>query len=447
MTSHINYKFEEFDPFPNRDLVTTINHTRIGNFLKHNTTKNNGGNNRFRASQVLESFVWFEDFNPKILPKSKVFPIDSLEAEHYIIPVGVADSPEDWTGQGDKWAHSIFELIDPVYLQDLQHGKALLLIDQTLEGYHKSWLWSWFHDECDKHNIDPSAVIYSTGCQSAIDHYDAWYIQNNVTGNRIKVVPSIALSMHVFLYYKRKYLDTNFQNILDYKQKHYTDIALYDCINFKFRKQRVLNFLHLFNSGLVEDGLISMGDSKEWPLINPAELSKYKLPLDIVSQVTASNVTPVWADGDPKKDNYGDLIPRIIKNVHLNSWVSLITESAYFKEEHSVFISEKTFKPIACMQPFIMVGAKDSLKYLRKIGYKTFDGFIDESYDDLEDAERFIAIMESLKKIQQIDDKLSWLKSMQDILEHNHRVFLSIGSSRSIENQTIIDYYNNYFKV
>ena len=98
------------------------------------------------------------------------------------------------------------------------------------------------------------------------------------------------------------------------------------------------------------------------------------------------------------------------------------------------------------MQPFIILGSKGTLKYLRQLGYKTFDGFIDESYDECEDSDRYAAVIRSLKKVQGIQDKLAWYKSMQDILEHNHRVFLSIGTSRSVEHLEIIKYYTEYFK-
>jgi hypothetical protein len=98
------------------------------------------------------------------------------------------------------------------------------------------------------------------------------------------------------------------------------------------------------------------------------------------------------------------------------------------------------------MQPFIILGSKGTLKYLRRLGYRTFDGFIDESYDECEDGERYAAVIDSLKKIKNIQDKLSWYRSMQDILEHNHRVFLSIGTSRSVEHLEIIKYYKEYFK-
>jgi hypothetical protein len=54
--------------------------------------------------------------------------------------------------------------------------------------------------------------------------------------------------------------------------------------------------------------------------------------------------------------------------------------------------------------------------------------------------------MKSLEKIKQIDDKISWLNSMKEILEHNHQVFLSIDNTASYEYQEITKYYKNYFQ-
>jgi hypothetical protein len=106
----------------------------------------------------------------------------------------------------------------------------------------------------------------------------------------------------------------------------------------------------------------------------------------------------------------------------LDSWISVISEASF--GENTCFISEKSFKPIACYHPFIIAGNKLSLHYMREMGYKTFHPFIDETYDTLECWERMTAIVESLKKIQQIpaEQKLDWFCGMQEILEHNYQV-------------------------
>jgi hypothetical protein len=144
-------------------------------------------------------------------------------------------------------------------------------------------------------------------------------------------------------------------------------------------------------------------------------------------------------------EHYWIFVERILHDMYKNSWVSLITESSYFKKETSVFISEKTFKPLACCQPFVILGSRHSLKYLQKMGFKTFHPFIDESYDDLNDEDRFRAVAKAIKKIQMIEDKVSWYESMRDILEHNQKLFLSITKTEPAEWTAIKTCYSNYF--
>jgi predicted patatin/cPLA2 family phospholipase len=62
---------------------------------------------------------------------------------------------------------------------------------------------------------------------------------------------------------------------------------------------------------------------------------------------------------------------------------------------------------------------------MRKIGYKTFDGFIDEGYDSLPTHERMEYLIESIRKVDNIKNKIEWFKSMEDILEHNYNTLIS----------------------
>jgi len=107
---------------------------------------------------------------------------------------------------------------------------------------------------------------------------------------------------------------------------------------------------------------------------------------------------------------------------------------------------KKTFKAIACQHPFIIVGNRYSLRKLREMGYKTFDGFIDESYDTLPTHERMQAIIESLKKITEIEDKLAWFDSMQDIVQHNYRVLHRLQDTRPEASNELVEYCKGYFK-
>jgi hypothetical protein len=50
-----------------------------------------------------------------------------------------------------------------------------------------------------------------------------------------------------------------------------------------------------------------------------------------------------------------------------------------------LFVTEKTFKPLAFRHPFIVCGQTGILKYLRSLGFETFENMFDETYDSIDD--------------------------------------------------------------
>ena len=51
-----------------------------------------------------------------------------------------------------------------------------------------------------------------------------------------------------------------------------------------------------------------------------------------------------------------------------------------------------------------------------------------------------------IKQIQNIEDKPKWYASMREILEHNHKLFIEIGGTKSREHDLICKHYFDYFK-
>lgn len=110
----------------------------------------------------------------------------------------------------------------------------------------------------------------------------------------------------------------------------------------------------------------------------------------------------------------------------------VITETVYFGRR--LHLTEKTFKPICLKMPFIMVSSQGSLRYLRSYGFRTFDAFWDESYDDETD---------DLMRLEKIADLLASLDAMTDnqrqdlyqamipVIEHNFQHFYD-GAFESI---------------
>jgi len=119
----------------------------------------------------------------------------------------------------------------------------------------------------------------------------------------------------------------------------------------------------------------------------------------------------------------------IRENTHTlyeESMFSLVTETwTHDKESKDVSISEKTFKPIFMSQPFIILGQHNHLKMVKQLGFKTFDKWIDESYDNIKDPiERTIAIAKLAKDINDWSDteKLKFLDEVEEVCLHNYEL-------------------------
>ena len=96
-------------------------------------------------------------------------------------------------------------------------------------------------------------------------------------------------------------------------------------------------------------------------------------------------------------------------------------------ENFYTFFTEKTAKPIIARRLFIMIAGQGYLAELRKMGFKTFDGIIDESYDSIENAmDRYEAAMRQVDWLCQQDQSVI-LEKVQPIVEHNFSVMMTTG--------------------
>jgi hypothetical protein len=97
-------------------------------------------------------------------------------------------------------------------------------------------------------------------------------------------------------------------------------------------------------------------------------------------------------------------------------------------DDNRLQLTEKTLRPIACGQPFLLMSTHGSLEYLRNYGFQTFDGIIDESYDHIVDPEkRMQAVIDAMKKIVlwSNDERAHNMKKIQQITEYNQNYFFS----------------------
>ena len=115
------------------------------------------------------------------------------------------------------------------------------------------------------------------------------------------------------------------------------------------------------------------------------------------------------------------------KEPYLDSYIHITSETNFF--EIGGYFSEKTWKPMGHLQPFIFMGPANALTELKKLGFRTFAPFIDESYDNELDPElRFKMIMAEIERLSKMDinEIHNWYKTIfNSILLHNQNVLFS----------------------
>jgi hypothetical protein len=99
----------------------------------------------------------------------------------------------------------------------------------------------------------------------------------------------------------------------------------------------------------------------------------------------------------------------------------------YYNKKH---LTEKIFKPIVNTRPFLLVGAPGNLAYLKSYGFKTFDNWIDESYDlETDDHVRAEKVAAVLKQLDDLSDheKQELFQACWPVIEHNWNWFYQGG--------------------
>ena len=113
----------------------------------------------------------------------------------------------------------------------------------------------------------------------------------------------------------------------------------------------------------------------------------------------------------------------IPESVYNKSAYSIITES--FINNDFTFYTEKITKALLGRRLFVVISGVGYLENLRRLGFKTFENVIDESYDQVEDdKKRFDMVIEQIEQLLQ-KDQVEVLLKIKDICEHNYELVMS----------------------
>jgi len=194
---------------------------------------------------------------------------------------------------------------------------------------------------------------------------------------------------------------------------------------------------------LLDKGVVSLhlndqgwGDWKAELASTDTKLSPYQIEFvnKHVNQLSGS----IIADTDqPRGSLSADAGPNELKFNQSALW-HVVSETVFYYDK--LHLTEKTFKPIVSKRPFILVAAPGNLAYLKSYGFRTFDRWIDESYDDEKDhqtrLEKIVTEVEKLCDLSPADLK-KMHQEMREILEFNFNHFY--GEFKTIIVRELLD--------
>lgn len=176
-------------------------------------------------------------------------------------------------------------------------------------------------------------------------------------------------------------------------------------------------------------------DNSYWSYCETGELIDADNPIEIDSFDNLRSATKQFLKSAPY---VSDELPQTERNNHANhvnkyfvdSYCHIVLETHFDADQSGgTFLTEKTFKPIKHGQMFFVAGPAGSLQTLRNLGYRTFDGILDNSYDyDTNNTHRWVKLRNAIVKAQSDLPKLH-ARAQADI-EHNQRLFLKSKTAR-----------------
>lgn len=118
-----------------------------------------------------------------------------------------------------------------------------------------------------------------------------------------------------------------------------------------------------------------------------------------------------------------------------STYFSLVAETTV-DSKVPLFITEKTFKPIAFKHPFMILGQPKVLQWLRYLGFETFDNLFDESYDTISNLDKKLEI---ISKNIFCFNKIPYDSITEQKIKHNNNLFFDYNQVLSRIKQEIIN--------
>lgn len=172
------------------------------------------------------------------------------------------------------------------------------------------------------------------------------------------------------------------------------------------------------HSALLDKCIVTYRDGFSGDIIDEQTnvIHNYFLDYKLKWPYTSENLKNEWEVRDTIEKSISPFVPW---EIYRQTWYTVVCETGFTGD--GFFLTEKTTKVLFAKRVFVMFAPYQFLKNLKKLGFKTFESIIDESYDEEEiDLKRYqMAFAQMLSLTHQ--DPVEVYKKVEEILEHNRQ--------------------------
>jgi hypothetical protein len=245
-----------------------------------------------------------------------------------------------------------------------------------------------------------------------------------------------------YLCYKLWQLDKNFSNNFCVSLDKVPINELYTCHDYAAR-DGFYNSISFFND-ISEDVCINLNNFLQhlpFTTVYDMQFIETKLKNKLKSRqyvCNFNNITEFFSI-----DHWDNIPEEMIYNTDIHIVTESLMEIKNTTEYSHLFLTEKTFKPIALKAPFIIAAQPGALAHLRSNGYRTFHECWNEDYDAIEDPQkRLDSIIETVLYIANASTTAysDIIRRAYEIAEYNYNIFI-----KRIPEKTVIDTVKDFF--
>ena len=327
-------------------------------------------------------------------------------------------------------------------------------IEYTWEGYFSQHFFHKIYYELRKNKIPADKVIFCTNTQNINDLHSK-FLNNFPKENLI-----------TFTHYNQcmlgKLRDYTYSNNEDSNNTFLTEEYLQEnpirekkalILNRRLRYHRLYLLSNLIYDDLLKDTLVSfdmdmvvnveflnsIGHLKDQNRFITDEVFFNKT---IAGYKKLEEIQKITLDYNKLSNVIG--LGYETKELYERTYFSIVTETLFDDDEW--FISEKTYKPIIQLHPFVIVGSPYTLKYLKSYGFKTFDKWWDESYDNIENSnDRMLAVYNTIETLIKLP-KNKWntiYNEITEVLIHNKNIMLGLSENNITTQLSVLNNLTN----